>query len=119
MASETAQSQGMAAPAREKSFGLPAAAILAGGVGALVLGLLTTLAEANADVHDWLQFNDRVGPLSGKTIITVAAFALAWVVLALVLRNRNPRFTTVVWTAAILLVIGFVMTFPTFFQAFA
>jgi hypothetical protein len=102
----------------EKPFGLPAAAILAGGVGALVLGLLTTLAEANADIADWLQFNDRVGPLSGKTILAAAAFALTWLVLALVFRDRNPRFRTVVWIAGILLAVGFVMTFPTFFQAF-
>jgi hypothetical protein len=48
-----------------------AAAIIAGGVGAAALGLFTTLAEANEDIKDWLDWNADVGPLSGKTIMAV------------------------------------------------
>jgi len=33
-----------------------------------------TLDEASTGVHDFLQFNDRVGPLSGKTIFAVIAY---------------------------------------------
>src|SRR4029453_7395002 len=54
--------------------GLAAAALLAAGAGAFVLGLLTTLAEASTGTADFLQFNDRVGPLSGKTIIAAIAY---------------------------------------------
>lgn len=41
------------------------------------MGIVTTLGEASTDVADGLQWNDRVGPLSGKTLITVLVFALA------------------------------------------
>ncbi len=51
----------------DKPEGPIAAAILAGGIGCLTLGIFTTLAEASTSIKDWLQWNDRVGPLSGKT----------------------------------------------------
>jgi hypothetical protein len=51
------------------------------------LGLLTTLAEASTSFKDWLQWSDDVGPLSGKTILAVAAWLVSWAVLP-------PRFAT-------------------------
>src|SRR5918994_2040591 len=56
----------------DKPEGPISAAIIAAGIGAAALGLFTTLAEASATVKDWLQWNDRVGPLSGKTLLAVA-----------------------------------------------
>ena len=110
-----------AAPAalEEKPFGPPAAAILAGGIGTFVLGLFTTFGEASTGVHDWLAFNLRVGPLSGKTILATCAFFVSWGILALVLRHKNPAWNTVIWISGVLLALGLLMTFPTFFQAFA
>jgi hypothetical protein len=102
----------------ERPFGPAAAVLLATGIGALVLGLLTTLSEASTGIHDFLQFYDRVGPLSGKTIIAGAIFFCAWGCLGTALRRANPPFRPVIIATAILLVIGFVMTFPIFFQAF-
>ena len=54
-----------------KPFGPVAAVFTAAGIGAVVLGILTTLTEASASIKDALQLNDRVGPLSGKTIFAV------------------------------------------------
>jgi len=99
--------------------GLAAAALLAAGVGALVLGLLTTLAEASVDVKDFLQFNDRVGPLSGKTIIAAGVYFGALLVFGLLWRGRELRLRPVLIATVVLLVLGFLGTFPTFFQAFA
>lgn len=99
--------------------GIAATALLAAGVGALVLGLLTTLAEASTSVKDFLQFNDRVGPLSGKTIIAAAVYFGALLVFALIWRRRQLALKPVFIAAVILLALGVLGTFPTFFQAFA
>jgi hypothetical protein len=99
--------------------GLAAAALLAAGTGAFVLGLLTTLAEASTGTADFLQFNDRVGPLSGKTILAAIAYFGALLVFWLFLRGRQLALRPVLISAIILLLLGFMGTFPTFFQAFA
>jgi hypothetical protein len=99
--------------------GPAAAVILAAGIGALLLGILTTLAEASTGTADFLQFYDRVGPLSGKTIISAAVFFGAWAALTAVWRKSNPPLMKVVAIAVLLIVLGFIGTFPIFFQAFA
>lgn len=103
----------------DKPFGPVAAVFLAAGIGSLVLGILTTLAEASESMASVLEWSSAVGPLSGKTIIASAAFFGAWAVLAPVLRKKDiaPR-TVYVWTA-VLVGLGIVLTFPTFFQLFA
>jgi len=99
--------------------GWAAAALLAAGIGAFVLGLLTTLNEASTGVHDFLQFNDRVGPLSGKTVIAAIAYFVPLFVLGAVWRGRRLALKPVLVTAIVLLLLGVLGTFPTFFQAFA
>jgi hypothetical protein len=103
----------------ERPFGPVAAVFLAAGIGSLVLGILTTLAEANGSIKSALQWSASVGPLSGKTIIATIAFLVSWAILAAVLRGRDVNYRTVyIWTA-VLVSLGLVLTFPTFFQAFA
>jgi hypothetical protein len=101
-----------------KPFGPVAAAFLAAGIGAVVLGVLTTFAEASKDVADALQWNDRVGPLSGKTILEIAAYVVAWAVLAAVYRGKDPEPRKIFMWTWILLTIALVLTFPVFFQRF-
>lgn len=99
--------------------GTAAAALLAAGCGALALGFFTTLNEASASVSDFLRFDDGVGPLSGKTILAAVAYFGSLLVFWLLLRGRETKLTTIVLVSAILLVLGFLGTFPTFFEAFA
>ena len=99
--------------------GPAAAAMLAAGFGALTLGILTTLAEGVTSIKDWLQFNDRVGPLSGKTIISVIVFFVAWGLLTAVWRRSDPPLQRVAVATAALVILGLVGTFPIFFQAFS
>lgn len=103
----------------DKPFGPVAAAFLASGIGAVVLGILTTLAEASEGIKSALEWSKSVGPLMGKTIIAVIAFAVSWVILHVAFRDKDldPR-KVFTWTA-VLVGIGFVLTFPTFFQLFA
>ena len=103
-----------------KPFGPAAAAVFfAAGIGAVMLGILTTLAEANASVKSALEWWASVGPLSGKTILSTAGFLVSWPILHVVLRDKDPEPRRVFIWVAILLAIGLLMTFPIFFQAFA
>jgi hypothetical protein len=103
----------------QRSEGPAAAALLAAGAGALTLGLLTTLAEASTDIRVWLAFYDRVGPLSGKTIIAVGVWLVVWLVLQLTAARRLALTRTVLTAFAVLLALGVLGTFPTFFDLFA
>lgn len=76
----------------ELPSGPTAAAMIAAGLGTLALGIFTTLAEASSAMHDFLEFNARVGPLSGKTILAVCVFLGSWAILAAVWRQANPPF---------------------------
>ena len=103
----------------EPRSGPAAAAVLAAGIGSLVLGILTTWAEASEGFAEDLQFNDRVGPLSGKTIIAAIAFFGAWGILSLVWRRSDPPLRRIVIISVVLIVLGAIGTFPTFFEQFA
>ena len=102
-----------------KPEGPAVAALLALGVGAAVLGLLTTLAAASTTVNGWLTLSPTVGPLSGKTIFAVVAWLATWAVLHPILRTRARLTTGVLITTGVLLFLGLLGTFPTFFEAFA
>ena len=109
-----------AAPALDdKPNGPVAAVMLAAGVGSVVLGALTTVAEASESFKASIEYVARVGPLSGKVFWSVGAFLIAWIVLGLALRDRNVAWKTVIWATVAMVLIGVIGTFPTFFQAFA
>lgn len=107
------------ADVEEKPLGPVAAAMIAGGVGSLVLGIMTTLSEVSESIHDFLQWNDAVGPLSGKTLVAVIAWLVAWALLHLVYRGRDTSLRTAFTITLVLVALGVLGTFPTFFAAFA
>jgi hypothetical protein len=109
---------GAALPAH-KPDGVLSAALIACGIGSFVLGLLTTLAEADADFKARLSLDDDVGPLSGKTLWASVAFVVGWVVLTALLRGRDGTLRNATIAFVVLTGLGFLMTFPIFFQAFA
>jgi hypothetical protein len=99
-----------------------AAVMVAAGVGILVLGVLTVLAEASEGIHDWLEsldFGQGVGPLAGKTLLSAGTFFVAWLVLGLAMRGRAVNLARWFWFALSLGVIGAVLLFPPIFTAFA
>jgi hypothetical protein len=103
----------------DKPEGPISAAILAAGVGALALGVFTTLAEASTSVKNWLQWSDQVGPLSGKTIMAVLVWLISWVGLHLWLRGKTYETRRALTLALVLIALGVLGTFPTFFELFA
>jgi hypothetical protein len=105
-------------PFQDKPEGPIAAAIIAGGIGAAALGLFTTLAEASTGVKDWLQWSDAVGPLSGKVLMAVLVWLVAWATLHVALRSRPYETRRALVISLVLIALGVVGTFPTFFQLF-
>ena len=105
-----------AAPAKPE--GPIAAVLIAAGIGALVLGILTVWAEASVGFKDSLAYNDRVGPLSGKTIWAVVAFVGSWIVLTLALRRRRVDLMKATVVSVVLLGLGYLGTFSPFFRMF-
>jgi CHASE2 domain-containing sensor protein len=99
--------------------GWAAAALLAVGAGAFVLGVVTTLNEASTGFSDFLAFDNEVGPLSGKTVIAAIAYGVSLVGLGLLWRGRQIPLRPVLVTAVVLLLLGLLGTFPPFFEAFA
>jgi hypothetical protein len=103
----------------DKPFGPVAAVFLAAGFGSLVLGILTTWAEASESFAAKLNWHDPVGPLSGKTIVSAGAFFLAWAILAVVWRGKDPSPRVVYVVTGVMVVLGMLGTFPIFFELFA
>ena len=103
----------------ERPNGPAAAVVLAAGVGAFVLGLFTTLNEASSGISDFLRFSEEVGPLSGKSIFGAGAFLVAGAVVSILWRGRDVPWRPVLLGTVVLVALGVLGTFPTFFEAFA
>jgi hypothetical protein len=101
-----------------KPEGPIAAVLIAAGIGALVLGILVVWAEASVGFRESLAYNDRVGPLSGKTIWAVVAFVVSWAVLTLALRRRRVDLMKATIVSVALLGLGYLGTFSPFFRIF-
>src|SRR5829696_2708063 len=116
-AARTPQTEAVPAAGEGRPEGPVAAALLATGVGSLVLAILVVIAEANESFAMSLAYDDGVGPLSGKTIWAVVAYAGSWAILAPALRGRRMNLRPVV-VAAVLLALALVGTFSPFFEMF-
>lgn len=112
-------SQGSVAEPDDRPNGPAFASVIAAAAGTFVLGLFTTLAEASEKLKDWLNWRNPVGPLSGKTSLGLAAWAGAWLVLGIVWRRREIDERKAVIVSAILIGLGVLGTFPSFFERFA
>ncbi len=101
-----------------KPNGPAVAAILAASSGCASLGILTTAATASDAFAKAITLSSAVGPLSGKTTGAVIAWAIAWVVLWVLWKGQSVDFRKVWPVAAILVAVGFIGTFPPFFDLF-
>ena len=102
-----------------KPNGPAMAALLASGIGVAVLGAVTTVAAASAAFGKAITLNAGVGPLSGKTAIAVAAFALSWIVAGFTLRGRDVSERKFLIATFVLIGLGILGTFPIFYDLFA
>lgn len=100
--------------------GEAAAAMLAGGIGCFVTGLLTTLAAIPAlvDLKNALNWWNPAGPLVGKTGVGIIAFVVAWIISHQLLHQREVNLKLHFTITMVLLGLGFLLTFPPVFEAF-
>lgn len=103
----------------ERHTGPGAAVTVAGGLGVFALGLITTLNEAFPGVHSAMEWNERVGPLSGKSSVGAMAFFVSWTLLTALWRRTSVPLKPVVIATVVLVALGVMMTFPDFFMLFA
>jgi hypothetical protein len=66
-----------------------------------------------------LRFQNRLGPLSGKTTIAGLAFVVSCAIMAPVLWRRNVPWVTALVIVVALILAGAVGTFPKFFEQLA
>lgn len=111
----------------DKPNGPAAAAFLAAGIGAFVLGLNTTLAAAFPAAEGATPFWDfaknyglgtGVGPLSGKVIVAVLVYVASFAGFGLAWRGREVNLTWVLLISLLLVALGLAGTFPPIFELF-
>lgn len=98
--------------------GVAAAAMVASGIGGLVLGLMTTGAVISAGLKSALNWWNPAGPLTGKTGVAVLAWIVSWVLLNARWKEEDRDLGAAFRLTLVLLAIGLVLTFPPVFEAF-
>ena len=100
------------------AIGVASAAFVSSGIGCLVIGLMVTGAEMSAGLKTALTWSNPVGPLSGKTGVGVIAWIVSWVILHTLWKDKEMDFGKVFTITLILIALGFLFTFPPFFELF-
>lgn len=94
--------------------GPAAAAILATGIGCGALGVLAFSADASPVIGRLLNLYNPTGTLSGVTTIAIVIWVAAWFALNRSWHARTVALGRINVTAFVLLVVGFLLTFPPF-----
>ncbi len=104
----------LAVEPQDKVNGPVSAALLAGGIGAAALGLITFAFEMNdkSAFAKSLTRNKGVGGLSGKSGLAIIIFFLSWAILHFVWKDKDTNFARISTIAIVLLFIGLIGTFP-------
>jgi hypothetical protein len=106
----------MAASEQALKSGPASAAILAAGIGSFVFGLVSLLTETIDAIGNFLNWIKPVGDLSGKSIVSVVLWLVAWVIFGSAWKGRDIPIVRCLVITAVLLVVGLVFTFPPFFE---
>jgi hypothetical protein len=91
-----------------------AAAILAAGIGCAAMGILAFAGDASDAIGKFLNFYNPTGTLSGVTTLAILAWLVSWFVLSRLWAHSNVAVARVNLSAFILLLVGFLLTFPPF-----
>jgi hypothetical protein len=94
------------------SNGSGAAAILAAGVGSLVLGVLSFAGDKSAAFKASMDWYKPTGALSGVTTAAIAAWLVVWVLLELRWNRKSVAAGRTNAAALTMLALGLLLTFP-------
>jgi hypothetical protein len=92
--------------------GSGAAAILSAGIACFALAVLAIAADKSGALKSSLAFHKPTGPLSGVTTVALLIWLVAWVILEVRWRRKTVALSRVAILALVLLVLGFLLTFP-------
>ncbi len=94
------------------------AALLGGGIGSAIFGIVTLADILNKSVAKALTWSKPVGDLSGKSIIGIVAFFVSWAILHFIWKGKETNFSKISTLAIALLVVGLILTFPPVWKLF-
>jgi hypothetical protein len=109
----------MTSPVRSRRIptGPAAAALLASGIGILVIGLMTTGAVLSGQLKNVLSWYDPAGPLTGKTGVGVLVWLISWAALHHRLAEKDLALQRVFAWTRVLIALGLILVFPPVFEA--
>lgn len=110
--------EGKATQSTQKTNGPAAAAILSAGIGCFIFGLSIVLAVVSPGIKNLLNWYNPAGPLSGKAGVGVISWIVTWIVLSLIWKKNELNMKTILVISFILIGLGFLGSFPPFFEAF-
>ena len=94
-------------------------ALLASGLACFIFGIVTILAEMSISFKEILQWNNSVGPLSGKVGIAIIFWILSWLGLHHYFARKKGIGRKLYLLSLILIGLSFLFTFPPFFKLFS
>ena len=94
-----------------------AAAILSAAIACFTLGLTTIASDKSKAINRFMNLYPPSGALTGETTIAILIWLFSWLLLARLWRNTSLPLRTINITAAALLVLGLLLTFPPFIDA--
>jgi len=105
----------------DKPDGPAAAAMLSAGIGIFMLGIFTTGAVISAGLKSflaWWEWGQGVGPLAGKSTVSVIIWLISWALLFFMWRDKDVDLKKMFYIGFGLGVAGAIMMFPPFFELF-
>ena len=102
----------MSGPETGLPTGSGSAAILAAGIGTLVLSILAIAADKVVSIKRLMMFHKPTGPLSGVTTSAILVWLVAWAILNARWRGPSVAMARVNTAAFILLGLSLLLMFP-------
>ena len=95
-----------------------AAAMIAAGIGTLMIGILTTGSVLSEGLKSALNFWSPAGSLTGKTIVALIVWLISWVALNTLGMDEDYDLRRAFVITLVLVALGLILTFPPVFEAF-
>jgi hypothetical protein len=88
------------------------AALLAAGIGSLMVAVFAIAGDKSASIKSFFTFSKATGPLSGVTTSAILVWLVVWAILHARWSKRTVALGPIAAAAFILLALGVLLTFP-------
>jgi len=92
--------------------GSGAAALLAAGIGSLMVAIFAVAGDKSASIKTFFTFSKATGPLSGVTTSAILVWLIVWAILHASWGKRTVAIGPVSTVALIILALAVLLTFP-------